>query len=149
MEFTTEQAKTVFDLIRTVNPYAYPLLISLIFPIYWFTLKKSLGISNKTSNVSTPISDNLDKRIFSTIASTITLKGDKADKIIFYTCILAFIFGGIILKVGEYKEEVIRQKAISLKKCFEKRSLLFMSYEELNNNFSILDFFETNQNYFN
>ncbi len=35
MEFTTEQAKTVFDLIRTVNPYAYLLLLSLILPIFW------------------------------------------------------------------------------------------------------------------
>lgn len=136
MEFTTEQAKTIFDLIRTVNPYAYPLLISLIFPIYWFTLRKTLGISNETSNVSTPISNNLNKKIFSTIASILTLKGDKADRIIFYICILAFIIGGITLKFGEKKEEIIRQKAISLKKCFEKRNLLFMSYDD----FISLDF---------
>ncbi|GEM_PF-2182601 len=126
MEFTTEQAKTVFDLIRTVNPYAYLLLLSLILPIFWITLKKAFGISEKKADLDIPISKKTYNRVISTIVSTISLKGDKADKVVFYICIFAFIIGGIVVKVGEYKEEMLRQKTIGLKKYLEGRNLTFL-----------------------
>ena len=126
MEFTTEQAKTVFDLIRTVNPYAYLLLLSLILPIFWITLKKAFGISEKTTDLETPDSKKTYNRIISKIVSTVTLKGDKVDKIVFYICIFAFLIGGIVVKIGEYKEETLRQKTIGLKKYLEGRNLTFL-----------------------
>ena len=132
MEFTTEQAKTVFDLIRTVNPYAYLLLLSLILPIFWITLKKAFGISEKKADLDIPISKKEYNGIISKIVSTITLKGDQADKIVFYFCIFAFLSGGIIVKIGEYKEETVRQKTIGLKKYFEGRNLTFMQTNSLN-----------------
>ena len=126
MEFTTEQAKTVFDLIRTVNPYAYLLLLSLILPIFWITLKKAFGISEKKGDSDLPISKKTYNRVISTIVSTISLKGDKADKVVFNICIIAFIMGGIVVKIGEYKEEALRQKTIGLKKYLEGRNLTFL-----------------------
>jgi hypothetical protein len=132
MEFTTEQAKTVFDLIRTVNPYAYLLLLSLILPIFWITLKKAFGISEKKGDSDLPISKKTYNRVISTIVSTISLKGDKADKVVFYICIFAFLIGGIVVKIGEYKEETLRQKTIALTKFFEGRNLTFMQTSYLN-----------------
>jgi hypothetical protein len=131
MEFTTEQAKTVFDLIRTVNPYAYLLLLSLILPIFWITLKKAFGISGKKADLDIPISKKTYNRVISKIVTTISLKGDKADKVVFYICIIAFLIGGIVVKIGEYKEETLRQKTIGLKKYFEGRNLTFMQTSTL------------------
>jgi hypothetical protein len=60
------------------------------------------------------------------------LNGDKADKIVFYISIFAFLSGGIIVKIGEYKEEMLRQKTIALTKFFEGRNLTFMQTSYLN-----------------
>jgi hypothetical protein len=128
MEFTTEQAKSIFVLIKDVSLYAYPLLISLIFPIIWVTLKKLLGISNSSENAIT--TTNPLKRILSKIGSTIALRGDSGDKVVFYFSVVLFIFGSILLKEGEKNEELIRQKALGLKKYFEAQNYI---YESTNN----------------
>ncbi|KAA5547985.1 hypothetical protein [Adhaeribacter rhizoryzae] len=96
------QAKSVFDLIESVNRFAFPLLISLIFPIIWIIFKKLFGLSNE---------------------------GDKA---VFYSSLTLFIIGGIILKIGEYKEETIRQKALSLKHLYENDGYLYYYRTSLN-----------------
>ena len=130
MGFTTEQAKSVFDLIKTVSPFAYPLLISLIFPIIWITYKKLLGLSNNADNMIT--SSNRFKRIYLKIIAIITLTGNSADKFVFYCSLALFLFGGVFLKFGEHHEEVIRQNALALKKYFETENYLFINTDRLN-----------------
>jgi hypothetical protein len=117
MEFTTEQAKSIFDLIKSVSPYAYPLLISLLLPIVWVTLKKLLGVSF-AANENKTLPDKLPAKIMYWIKAALTLKGDIAEKIVFCACIALFIFGGVVLKIGEQREEVIRQNALELKEYF-------------------------------
>lgn len=95
MEYSIDQAKDVFDLIISVNRYAFPLLISLIFPLLWIIFKKLFGLSRS---------------------------GDSA---IFYFSLALFIVGGIIVKVGEYKEERVRQQALSLKHFYENDGYLY------------------------
>jgi hypothetical protein len=113
MEFTTEQAKTIFDLIRSASPYAYPLLISLILPIIWVVFKKMLGISNSKNEQN--ISGNFLSRFKARLRSFFTLDGEVAEKFLFYFCIILFVLGGVLLKIGENNEEVIRQRSLGLK----------------------------------
>lgn len=115
MEYTTDQAKSIFDLIKSVSPYAYPLLVSLILPILWILLKKFMGLSNSDSAETTTNSK------WKKVLSSLFLQGDTADKVVFYSCILLFLSGGIFLKIGEHNEEIIRQKALELKKNFETK----------------------------
>jgi len=120
MEFTTEQAKSIFDLIKSVSPYAYPLLISLLLPIVWVALKKLLGV-NFAADENAQLPDKLPAKIVFWVKSALTLKGDIAEKIVFCACIALFIFGGVVLKVGEQREEAIRQNALELKEYFITR----------------------------
>lgn len=124
MEFSTDQAKTIFDLIRSVSPYAYPLLVSLIFPVIWIALKKLMGLSGKEATHNTGKGAWL-KRIAGEITSILSLTGDKADKLVFHCCILLFFVGGITLKIGEHNEEVIRQNTLSLKNLYNESGYLF------------------------
>ena len=130
MEYTVDQAKNVFDLIRLVSPYAYPLLISLIFPIIWILLKKLMGLGNKT-NEQGVIQGNLFKRIMAHTRRVFSLTGDNADKVVFYGSIFLFFLGGIILKIGEYNEEVIRQRTLGLKHFYEESGYLFIDTSAL------------------
>ncbi len=130
MEYTVDQAKNIFDLIRLVSPYAYPLLISLIFPIIWILFKKLLGLSNKTGEQSV-IQGSLFKKAIAYVERIVSLSGDKADKAVFYVSILMFFLGGITLKIGEHNEEVIRQRTLGLKHFYEESGYLFISIDAL------------------
>lgn len=131
MEFTTEQAKSIFDLIKTVNPYAYPLLISLLLPLVWVGFKKLLGVSfTGNENVETPT--GFFNKVWFWVKSAVTLNGDLAEKIVFCICIALFVFGGVILKVGEQREELIRQNALGLKEYFINRMYSWENISVLN-----------------
>ena len=132
MNYSIENAKTVLELIESVSPYSYPLLISLIFPLIWVLFKKLLGITNakKIEPDEKPL--NLVTKVKNILISLFTLKGDTADKTIFYTSISLFIASGILLKYGEYKEEVIRQRALSLKQLYLNDRFLYFKREWLN-----------------
>ena len=135
MNYSVEQAKSVFDLLRAVSPYAMPLIISLIFPIIWVLFKKLLGVSIEVSpqveQQSSIFFQKIIKRIKSLFSS---LNGGAGDKIVFYLCILLFFSGIAFLKIGEKSEEEIRQKALELKKFMEIRSSLSETYQALNVN---------------
>ena len=123
MDFSVDQAKSIFDLIKIVSPYAYPLLISLVFPIFWILLKRLLGLSNTTN--TNPPQGNFLRRFFVEVGRVISLNGDTADRIVFYTCVILFFAGGVILKVGEYNEEVLRQRTLGLKHLYDESGYLF------------------------
>jgi hypothetical protein len=130
MDYSTDQAKSIFKLIEEVSIYAYPLLIGLIFPLFWILIKKLLGIS--TTNAQ-PVANNATgiRRFLKDIVSFFSLNGDTADKIVFYISLVLFIGGGFFLKIGEYNKEQIRQRALGLKQHFIQRGYLFFETDKL------------------
>jgi len=132
MDFTTDQAKSIFALIKEVSPYAYPLLLSLLIPIVWIALKKLLGISDKANepNQEAP-KENMFSKAISYLGSAISLKGDKGDRLVFYVCITLFLVGGILLKVGEHNEEMIRQETLGLKQYFFNRGYIWVKMDDI------------------
>ena len=132
MNYSIEQAKTVIQLIESISPYSYPLLLSLIFPIIWVLFKKLLGLSNGVKPTKDLKPSGLLNKVKNAFTSFFTLKGDLADKTVFYFSIGLFILSGILLKYGEYKEEVIRQKALSLKQLYLNDRFLYFDKSWLN-----------------
>ena len=130
--FTLENAKTVFDLLKEVSPYAMPLLISLIFPIIWIIFKKILGISKKAESKMNDNENNTFSRIFERFKRIFnSLSGDVGDRVVFYSCLFLFLAGCFFLKYGERQEEIIRQKGIELRMYFEAGSSLSEDIKEL------------------
>ena len=117
MDYSLDHAKTIFDLLEDINGYAIPLLLSLIFPLFWYFLKKVFGINEeyeKAKAVSS--SDSFVQKWYDLFSQWIKLKGDRLDKLVFYGCIGLFISGIGLLKYGEIKQETMRQQACSLQK---------------------------------
>jgi hypothetical protein len=135
MDYSVEQAKSLFDLLKSVSGYAMPLLISLIFPLFWVLLKKILGISKIEESNTISSSSNYFEKIIQKLRPVFSfLNGEYSDKIVFYSCILLFILGGILLKVGEKNEEELRQRALELKKYMEISNCLSIQVSDLNKN---------------
>jgi hypothetical protein len=132
MDFSTDQAKSIFALIKEVSPYAYPLLLALLIPIVWISLKKLLGIADKEAEPATDTAKgNILSKAAGFLGSAISLKGDKADRLVFYVCISMFLLGGILLKVGENREEIIRQETLGLKQYFFNRGYIWVKMEDI------------------
>ncbi len=130
MDYSTDQAKSIFKLIEEVSIYAYPLLIGLIFPLFWILIKKLCGLS-KAGIQSVDTNATGIRRFLNDIGSFFSLNGDTADKLIFYISIVLFIGGGFFLKLGEYNKEQIRQRALGLKQHFIQRGYLFFETQKL------------------
>ncbi len=132
MDFTTDQAKSIFALIKEVSPYAYPLLLSLLIPIVWVSLKKLLGIEGKAADPSADApKGNVLSRAMGWLGAAISLKGDRADRLVFHACVALFLLGGILLKVGEYREEVVRQETLGLKQYFLNKGYIWLKMDEI------------------
>ena len=130
MEYSTDHAKSIFKLIEEVSIYAYPLVIGLIFPLFWVLIKKLLGISNGNAKPITNKETGIRKYL-NDIGSFISLKGDTTDKMVFYISLVLFIGGGLFLKLGEFNKEQIRQRALGLKQHFIQRGYLYFDTERL------------------
>jgi hypothetical protein len=130
MEYSSDQAKSIFKLIEEVSIYAYPLLTGLVFPLFWILIKKLLGISNANAQTSMNNATGI-RRFLNEIGSFLSLQGDTADKVVFYISLALFIGGGLFLKLGEYNREQTRQRALGLKQHFIQRGYLFFETEKL------------------
>jgi len=89
-----------------------------------------MGLANRPDR-SDVTQGNVFQRIVSGTGRIFSLSGDTADKIVFYGCVLLFFVGGITLKIGEYNEENIRQKALGMKHLYEENGYLYYELEAL------------------
>ncbi len=103
MEYSIDQAKSIFTLLHEATWYAVPVIVALIFPLVWALFKKLLGI--KTSG-------------------TEGAEAAPGDTLVFYGSVILLIIGVVMLKIGERREENLRQKAISLKQYFKIHSVI-------------------------
>ena len=118
MDYSVDQAKSIFTLLHDATWYAIPLILALLFPLIWVLFKKLLGITN---NSMQPASNNT---VFDGLGRFFSLQGDFADELIFYSCLVLFLFGLWFLKHGEKQEETIRLKALSLQQFFIANDML-------------------------
>jgi len=134
MEYSIDHVKSVFNLIETVNPYSLLLLVSLIFPLLWMLFKKLFGFTSQPETALVVVNENEStlKKFLKGVHSFIFFKGEYVDKIVFYICITAFFAGIVVLKIGENKEEVIRQNALTLKNLCKNDNSLFYYKNALN-----------------
>lgn len=130
MDFSINQAKDIFDLIISVNNYSLPLLLSLLIPFLWTIYCKLLPFDIVIDD-KTEINKSWYYRIRNSLIKHFKLTHTQTNKSVFYFCISLFIFGIIYLKFGEYKEEIIRQNAISLKHLYEVNGYLYYHIEGL------------------
>lgn len=131
MEFTINQTKDIFDLIVSVNKYSLPLLLSLLIPFLWIIYRKLLGLEFIVDENISEIEKSFFSKIRIKFLKFIKVYYISSNRIIFYFCLTLFIAGLIILKVGEYKEEIIRQNAISLKHLYDESGYLFFHKDGL------------------
>ncbi len=111
MELKVDDITSIIALILNADWYALPLILSMLVPLVWFFLKKTLTSFEITTITET--TNNNEKKAITVIAKPFLVS--ILEKILFFISFIAFIIGLISLKYGIEKQEVIREKALKIK----------------------------------
>lgn len=105
MDFTVDQAKTIYDLLKQASPWAIPLVFFLFLPFIWTGLSKVLGVTTVPS------------------------------KVILGASLVGIFLGIGALKYGEWRQENLRLRALELQQIFVNNDQISYSVQSLPNRF--------------